>query len=219
MIRPARSSPDPGAENPRGVCLVTPPSKPNAVRRGARPKPTSTPTRAARGLTASRLSKHGARNTELGAAHAREPGLAASEARMAKRSRHAVSEGHDARSERPATGHGQPRAAHHTRSPSLTRLGFLTERTSGDWAWAAPSGAPHTIPIAYAIGLPDRANVRREAWTAPTTPAGTRGLAAGRLPETGNVPGVPNTLPTGRVKSVEMPDGVTVAQGILVPFV
>ena len=146
MIRPARSSPDPGAENPRGVCLVTPPSKPHAVRRGARPKPTSTPTRAARGLTASRLSKHGARNTELetrsskhgarntelGAAHAREPGLAASEARMAKRSRHAVSEGHDARSERPATGHGQPRAAHHTRSPSLTRLGSLTERTSGE---------------------------------------------------------------------------------------
>ena len=28
-----------------------------------------------------------------------------------------------------------------------------------------------------------------------------------------------NTLPTSRVKSVEMPDGVTVAQGILVPFV
>ena len=28
-----------------------------------------------------------------------------------------------------------------------------------------------------------------------------------------------NTLPSGRVKSVEMPDGVTVAQGILVPFV
>ena len=28
-----------------------------------------------------------------------------------------------------------------------------------------------------------------------------------------------NTLPACRVKSVEMPDGVTVAQGILVPFV
>jgi hypothetical protein len=40
----------------------------------------------------------------------REPGSAASEARMAKRSRCAVSGGQDARSERPATGHGQPRA-------------------------------------------------------------------------------------------------------------
>ena len=37
--------------------------------------------------------------------------MEASEARMAKRSGHAVSVGQDARRERPATGHGQPRAA------------------------------------------------------------------------------------------------------------
>ena len=43
-----------------------------------------------------------------GAARAREPGSAASEARMAKRSRRAASEGQDARSERPATGMGSP---------------------------------------------------------------------------------------------------------------
>jgi len=41
----------------------------------------------------------------------REPGSAASEATMAKRSRRAESAGQDARSERPATGLGQPRAA------------------------------------------------------------------------------------------------------------
>jgi hypothetical protein len=39
----------------------------------------------------------------------REPALAASEARMAKRSRQGVSEGHEGRSERPATEHGHPR--------------------------------------------------------------------------------------------------------------
>jgi hypothetical protein len=38
-----------------------------------------------------------------------EPALAASGDRMSERSRHRVSEGQDARSERPATGHGQPR--------------------------------------------------------------------------------------------------------------
>jgi len=103
----------------------------------------------------------GNRFGELGAARAREPGLAASEARMAERSRHAVSAGQDARSERPAPGHGQPRAARYARSPSLTRLGFLAERTTGDRAWAAPSGALRSVPIAYAIGLPGRANVRR----------------------------------------------------------
>ena len=41
----------------------------------------------------------------------REPGSAASGARMAQRSRRAESGGHDARSERPATGHGLPRAS------------------------------------------------------------------------------------------------------------
>ncbi len=38
-----------------------------------------------------------------------EPALLASEARMAKRSQHRESEGHDGRSERPARWHGQPR--------------------------------------------------------------------------------------------------------------
>jgi hypothetical protein len=41
----------------------------------------------------------------------REPALAASADRMSERSRQGVSEGQDARSERPATGHGQPRTA------------------------------------------------------------------------------------------------------------
>ena len=41
----------------------------------------------------------------------REPALLASAGRMPKRSQHRVSEGQDARSERPATGHWQPRAA------------------------------------------------------------------------------------------------------------
>ena len=39
----------------------------------------------------------------------REPALAASVGRMPERSRHGVSGGQDARSERPATGHGRPR--------------------------------------------------------------------------------------------------------------
>jgi len=39
----------------------------------------------------------------------REPALLTSAGRMPKRSQHRVSEGQDARSERPATGHGQPR--------------------------------------------------------------------------------------------------------------
>jgi len=41
----------------------------------------------------------------------RELGSAASEATMAKRGQHRESVGQDARSERPTTGHGQPRAA------------------------------------------------------------------------------------------------------------
>ena len=39
----------------------------------------------------------------------REPALLTSAGRMPKRSQHRVSAGQDARSERPATGHGQPR--------------------------------------------------------------------------------------------------------------
>ena len=38
----------------------------------------------------------------------REPALLTSAGRMPERSRHRVSEGQDGRSERPATGHGQP---------------------------------------------------------------------------------------------------------------
>ena len=46
---------------------------------------------------------------EDGAAHALEPALLTSEARVAKRRQHRVSAGQDARSERPARGCGQPR--------------------------------------------------------------------------------------------------------------
>jgi hypothetical protein len=44
----------------------------------------------------------------------REPALLTSAGRMPERSQHRVSEGQDVRSERPATGHGQPRATRHT---------------------------------------------------------------------------------------------------------
>ena len=40
----------------------------------------------------------------------REPALLTSAGRMPERSQHRVSVGQDGRSERPATGHGQPRA-------------------------------------------------------------------------------------------------------------
>jgi hypothetical protein len=64
-------------------------------------------------------------------------------------------------------------------SPSLTRLGFLMERTTGDGARAAPSRAAyHAVPIAYAIGLPgggtrphrlrEWAPWRKEAWQRAT---------------------------------------------------
>jgi hypothetical protein len=43
----------------------------------------------------------------------REPALLTSAGRMPERSQHRVSEGQDARSERPATGRGQPRPANH----------------------------------------------------------------------------------------------------------
>jgi len=59
------------------------------------------------------MASHAALDAQLreGVPVPREPALAASEDRMSKRSRHGVSEGHDARRERPAMGHGQPRAA------------------------------------------------------------------------------------------------------------
>ena len=41
----------------------------------------------------------------------REPALLTSAGRMPERSQHRVSAGQDGRSERPATGHGQPRAS------------------------------------------------------------------------------------------------------------
>ncbi len=47
-----------------------------------------------------------------------------SEAMMAKREQHRVSAGQDARSERPATGHGQPRAAHHNQPAASRPVGF-----------------------------------------------------------------------------------------------
>jgi hypothetical protein len=53
-----------------------------------------------------------------GLAGPREPALLTSAGRMPKRSQHRASEGQDVRSERPATGHGQPRTACR-RSPRL----------------------------------------------------------------------------------------------------
>ena len=49
----------------------------------------------------------------------REPALLTSAGRMLERSQHRVSEGQDGRSERPATGHGQPR--------TVLRRGFFQE--------------------------------------------------------------------------------------------
>ncbi len=54
-------------------------------------------------------------NTKRGAARAREPALLASAGRMPKRSQHRVSEGQDARSERPAMGMGSPEQPRRTR--------------------------------------------------------------------------------------------------------
>ena len=51
----------------------------------------------------------------------REPALLTSAGRMPKRSQHRVSEGQDARSERPATGHGQPRTVCITRGGGPAR--------------------------------------------------------------------------------------------------
>ena len=52
---------------------------------------------------------------------------------MAERSQHRASGGQDARSERPATGHGQPLAAHHTQPAATltgTRLEDLLDRAA-----------------------------------------------------------------------------------------
>jgi hypothetical protein len=89
-----------------------------------------------RGLTAGRFERHW---ISEGLPVPPELGLAASGARMAKRSRHAVSEGQDVRSERPATGHGQHRAGTASASPSLTRLGFLRAERGGGYGVVSPS--------------------------------------------------------------------------------
>jgi len=52
----------------------------------------------------------------------REPALLTSGGRMPKRSQHRASAGQDARSERPATGHGQPRAVRPPRAPQVEIL-------------------------------------------------------------------------------------------------
>ena len=52
---------------------------------------------------------------------------------MAERSQQRASGGQDARSERPATGHGQPLAAHHTQPAATltgTRLDDLLDRAT-----------------------------------------------------------------------------------------
>jgi|GEM_PF-6119417 len=65
------------------------------------------------------------RRPQRGAARAREPALLTSGARMAKRSQHRASEGHDARSERPATGHGRPRACAPDEPAASRPVGFI----------------------------------------------------------------------------------------------
>ena len=54
----------------------------------------------------------------------REPALLASAGRMPKRRQHRVSAGQDARSERPATGRGQPRAAQLSKDPTAYAVGL-----------------------------------------------------------------------------------------------
>jgi len=62
----------------------------------------------------------------------RSRAMGASEATMAKRRGHAESVGQDARSERPAQGHGQPRAAHHAGSwCRLTTCTYVGNPESG----------------------------------------------------------------------------------------
>ena len=67
----------------------------------------------------------------------REPALLTSAGRMPERSQHRVSEGQDGRSERPATGHGQPRTVY------TRRLGILPTvawRASARWCLPGPPG-------------------------------------------------------------------------------
>jgi hypothetical protein len=64
----------------------------------------------------------------------REPALLTSAGRMPERSQHRVSEGQDARSERPATGHGQPRAV-----ASIARRAILWRARGCGRAMTAPS--------------------------------------------------------------------------------
>ncbi len=54
-----------------------------------------------------------------GLAMPREPALLTSAGRMPERSQHRVSEGQDARSERPATGRGQPRTVASVLGPTF----------------------------------------------------------------------------------------------------
>ena len=59
----------------------------------------------------------------------REPALLTSAGRMPQRSQHRVSAGQDARSERPATGRGQPRATRRLEPHQFQRCqGVLSER-------------------------------------------------------------------------------------------
>jgi len=59
----------------------------------------------------------------------REPALLTSAGRMPERSQHRVSAGQDARSERPATGRGQPRATRRLEPHQFQRCqGVLSER-------------------------------------------------------------------------------------------
>jgi hypothetical protein len=93
----------------------------------------------------------------------REPALLNSEGRMPKRSQHRVSEGHDGRSERPATGHGQHRTVYTPGSAFLAAPAWrdsarwcltvppgltLCTLTSGDGAWAAPNACS---PLPYSL--------------------------------------------------------------------
>ena len=61
-------------------------------------------------------------NTKRGAARAQEPALLASAGRMPKRSQHRVSEGQDARSERPAMGMGSPEPDANREHPQVDNL-------------------------------------------------------------------------------------------------
>jgi hypothetical protein len=156
LPRPTWDSPRPYGLR---LALATHPSKPNAVRRGANrhrpPRPTWDSPRPY-GL---RLVRQGgsARGCPCPGSRRCWP----SEARMAKRGQHRASGGQDARSKRPATGHGNPeRRSGASVPPSLTRLGFLSsERTSGDGAWAPRAATSsgrrffRTLVFAAACGM------------------------------------------------------------------